>query len=64
MSKRDEHIKLDATPEEVAAAIFAAAHSPDPTKRKRKGRLSTGQAQDEVEDEIVYMRKPAKKNNE
>ena len=34
MSKYDEHFKLDATPEQVAQAIFAGARAPDPTKRK------------------------------
>ena len=63
MGKHDEHIKLDATPEQVAQAIFAAVRTPDPTKRKRKGRLGVGQEQADV-DEISYMRKPAKKNNE
>ena len=29
-------IKLDATPEEVARAIFAAAPPPDPSRRKHK----------------------------
>ena len=30
-------IKLDATPEQVARAIFADAKPPDPSKRKSKG---------------------------
>ena len=29
-------IKLDATPEQVAKAVFAAAKPPDPSKRKIK----------------------------
>ena len=33
MSKRT-HVKIDATPEQVAQAIFAAATPPDPMKRK------------------------------
>ena len=30
-------IKLDATPEEVARAIFAATKPPDPSRRKLRG---------------------------
>ena len=47
--------KIDATPEQVAQAIFAAARPPDPTKRKPR-RRSTGQEQADA-DEISYMRK-------
>ena len=35
MSKR-AHVKIDATPEQVAVAMFAAATPPDPTKRKTR----------------------------
>ena len=53
--------KIDATPEEVAQAIFAAARPPDPTKRKQRGQPSTGQS--EV-DEVSYMRKSPKPGKE
>ena len=33
---KNEIEKLDATPEEVAQAIFAAATPPDPSKRKKR----------------------------
>ena len=35
MSKR-EYVKIDATPEQAAQAIFSAVKPPDPTKRKGK----------------------------
>ena len=52
-----------ATPEQVAQAIFAAAKTPDPTKRKPRGRRRVSHAQDEVEDEISYMKRPPKPEN-
>ncbi len=32
----EEHVRLDATAEEVARRIFAAAKPPDPSKRKTR----------------------------
>ena len=52
--------KIDATAEQVAQAIFAAARPPDPTKRKPQRRSSADQEQTDA-DEISYMRKPSKK---
>ena len=35
---RKEDIKIDATPEEIARAIFSAAKKPDPSLRKPRGK--------------------------
>ena len=51
--------KIDATPEQVAQAIFAAARPPDPTKRKPRRRSSANQEQADAE-EISFMRKRPK----